>query len=130
MGLSTKASDWIVTFKEAAAFLTLTVLRFKFFSKTADMSTIFIFAGPDIGPGIIVGGDMINSTPIQCLQAFSANDLNFKPGVVLGLGGGVVAGDGVLLITAKDLFANQRIPGMKLAVGIKVFTAIGIWSRP
>lgn len=129
MGLSTKASDWKVSFRDTASALSFTVLRFKFFSKTADVSTTFIFAGREVTPGIIMGGDGLNPTSIQCIKAFSADELNWTPGVVFGLGSGLIVGNGILFITAGSLFANQQIPGTKLAIGIKVFTAVGLWKQ-
>jgi hypothetical protein len=135
MGASTKVSDWKVQMVGEITAGNATTWCFRFKSADAKYSNQFIFVGTGGGLGGIVAAGSEKYSSLEGQRPFSADDLDLALGSAVAAGVGVILGAGAVIISARtlfsgQLFSDQRIAGVTLAVGVKLGSIhIGLWKR-
>jgi hypothetical protein len=145
MGYRTKADDW-----EVAGIMSVGggvgigggVWLFEFESSWADCRAVFAFGGLGAAAGGLGGvsapdftgqgsGGLVWSK-VGCLKKFSAADLNYAGGTVKIGGIGVMAGYGLVWISASTfggfLFSLQPCHGATFGVSTVAAATLGVWK--
>ncbi len=137
MSFTTQANDWQVLgiaqlAGGAAVGGGIFFLEFK--SATAQVSEAFVFLGGGLGVAAYSSGTAAPFSKyesIACDQSFSITDLNNSPGRITSGGISLVAGFGILYISAFNLsgplFSSQGVYGPCAGVGAGLLTTFGIW---
>jgi len=145
MSLAIKADDWKVCDLGTGGVglvLAAGIWAFTFYSKKADISARFHFAGTGWGLGGETGsgGDVDDLSSIDCSgwmglsQPFSVVDLDQCPGHIATAGIGAGVGIDALYISAgpkvgfkNPFFSVQSVGGLGYGVGISALSVKGAW---
>lgn len=148
-----KATDWEcvgVATVGAAGGVAAAIQCFEFRSAEAKFRGAYLFTGVGVGLGGNLGGGIMPSpadivtntkpdlwTPLRCVQAFSADDLDMAPGTYATISAGLALSYSLTSITAKTIvngnavliFGPTDVSGWSVGSGLNATAQVGMWTR-